>query len=291
MKALITGAGGQLARQLIAAAPSGVDLKSVARTECDITDQRGVELLFDSFHPEIVINTAAYTAVDAAEDARALAHLVNAEGAENVARATRRVGARLIQLSTDYVFDGNRSTPYPPDAATNPLNVYGATKLEGERRAMAANPSTLVIRAGWLYSDYGKNFLLSIVRLLTAGSPLKVVNDQVGCPTSAADLARVIWKAANVEIVGVYHWASLGSASWLDFAVEIAKLARQAGIVDAVPPIAGTTSAEYGSRAERPRYSVLDATDLSRRIGESAVAWQHSLSATVERLAKRLPSA
>jgi dTDP-4-dehydrorhamnose reductase len=291
VKALITGAGGQLARQLIVTAPSGIELKAVARNECDISDRRGIGRLFDSFRPELVVNTAAYTAVDAAEDAPELAYLVNAKGAENVARAAQMVGARLIQISTDYVFDGNRSTPYPPDAATNPLNVYGASKLEGETLAIAANASTLVIRAGWLYSDYGKNFLMSIMRVLNGASPLRVVHDQVGSPTSVTDLVRVIWKAANAELCGVAHWASLGSASWYEFAVEIARLARQHGIFEVTPPIIGVTTEEYGSRAERPRYSVLDITDLSIRIGATAVAWQDSLAETVERLAKRLPSA
>jgi dTDP-4-dehydrorhamnose reductase len=291
VKALITGAGGQLARQCIAIAPAGVELKAVARSECDITDRRAVERLFDSFGPDVVINAAAYTAVDAAEDAPELAYLVNATGAENVARAAELAGARLIQISTDYVFDGSRSTPYTPDAPTNPLNVYGASKLEGETLAIAANASALVIRAGWVYSDYGKNFLVSIMRALTKASPLRVVHDQLGCPTSARELATVIWKAANVEISGVYHWASLGSASWYEFAVEIASLARQFGILEITPPIVGVTTEEYGSRARRPRYSVLDITDLSIRIGETAVAWQSSLAETVKRLARRLPSA
>ena len=282
MKALITGAGGQLAHQLVLTSPSDVEVKAFARSECDVTDQETVHRLLESFRPDVVVNTAAYTAVDAAEAAPERAYLVNATGAENVARVAQAVGSRLIQISTDYVFDGRRSNPYPPNAPTNPFNVYGASKLEGERLAIAANTSTLVIRAGWLYSDYGKNFLVSIRKALNAASPLRVVNDQVGCPTSATDLAAVIWKAARAKLSGVYHWASLGSASWYEFAVEIARLTRQLGILETTPPIVGVSTEEYGSRAERPRYSALDTTDLSSRIGQAAVAWEQSLAETIE---------
>jgi dTDP-4-dehydrorhamnose reductase len=280
-----------LAHQLLATAPTGLEIKATTRSECDITDWQAVERLINSFRPELVVNTAAFTTVDAAEETPELAFQVNAEGAGNVARAARRVGARLIQISTDYVFDGNRSTPYPPDARTHPLNVYGASKLQGETLATSANPSTLVIRAGWLYSESGKNFLTSIVEALIAARPIRVVDDQVGCPTSARDLAAVIWKAASTELCGVQHWAHLGSASWHEFAVEIARLTRLHGISAVTPPILGVTTQEYGSRAKRPRYSVLDASELSLGIRETASAWQDALAKTVEALAKRLRSA
>lgn len=283
MKALITGADGQLARELILAAPRGIELKAVHRSECDITDRRAVERVLDSFRPNVVINTAAYTAVDAAEDARDLAFLVNAQGAENVARAADLAEARVIHISTDYVFDGNRSSPYPPDARPNPLNAYGQSKLEGERLVLAAAASALVIRTGWLYSRVGKNFLNSILRALNTGKPLQVVQDQVGGPTSAAEFATAIWDASEVELHGVRHWSNTGTASWYDFAVEIAKLALQLGVRSAVPEVIGISTEEFGSRAKRPRYSVLDSSLLTRELNVSPTAWQDALSKEMRR--------
>lgn len=283
MKALITGADGQLARELILAAPSGIELKTVHRSECDITDRRAVERAFDSFRPNVVINTAAYTAVDAAEDARDLAFLVNAQGAENVARAADLAGARVIHISTDYVFDGNRSSPYPPDARPNPLNAYGQSKLEGERLVLAGAASALVIRTGWLYSRVGKNFLNSILRALNTGKPLRVVQDQVGGPTSAAEFATAIWGASEAELRGVRHWSNTGTASWYDFAVEIAKLALQLGVRSEVPEVVGISTEEFGSCAKRPRYSVLDSSLLTRELKISPAPWQDALSKEMRR--------
>lgn len=283
MKALITGAAGQLARQLIDTAPPGTDLKVVDRTECDITDLRAVERVIDAFRPDVVINTAAYTAVDAAEDARELAFLVNARGAENVARAAELAGARMVHISTDYVFDGDRSTPYPPDARTNPLNAYGASKLEGEGLVLTAAPSALVIRTGWLYSRTGKNFLNSILAALSASRPLRVVRDQVGCPSSANELAGIIWKASYDGLSGVYHWSNAGSASWYDFAVEIMTVAVHVGMIPEALPITGVGSDEYGSRAKRPRYSVLDCTLLARKLNVVPTAWRDVVRAELLR--------
>lgn len=284
MRALITGAGGQLAHELIATAPAGVRLKAVNHTECDITSQRSVEHTFDSFRPDVVINTAAYTAVDAAEDAPDLSFLVNARGAETVAASAERAGSRTIHISTDYVFDGNRSTPYPPDAPTNPLNIYGASKLEGERLVLAAAPSALVVRVGWLYSKTGKNFLSRIVAGAAASQPLRVVRDQIGCPTLAREFAAAIWGASEAELRGVYHWANAGSTTWYDFAVESERVARELGLHGrGFPQIVGVTSEEYPSRAKRPRYSVLDPTRLAEALHTPPAGWQDALRAELMR--------
>jgi dTDP-4-dehydrorhamnose reductase len=283
VRALITGAGGQLARELVRAVPAGVEPKAVSRSECDITDPQAVDRVLTSFRPDVVINAAAYTAVDAAEEARDVAFRVNAQGAEHVARSAERAGARLVHISTDYVFDGDRSTPYPPDASPNPLNVYGQSKLEAERLVMSAAPSALVIRTGWLYSGSGKNFLTSILAALNGPRPLRVVNDQIGSPTSAPEFAAAIWKTLQSEISGVYHWSNLGAASWYDFAVEIARLVQQLEIRSAVPTIVAVTSDEYGSRARRPRYSVLDSTLLARTLQTSPSHWQQGILAALMR--------
>lgn len=277
MKSVITGAAGQLGRCLVATKPPGVIVRAVDRQECDITDPRALNALFDNFRPDIVINTAAYTAVDAAESNKHLAFAINARGAGNVAEAAARCGARIIQISTDYVFDGNRSTPYPPEAAPAPLNVYGASKLEGEVRAAAAAPDALVIRAGWLYSWHGKNFLLSLMRLIGSSKPLKVVSDQTGCPTRAQELAAIIWKAAVAGLQGTYHWANAGRGSWYDFATEIAAAAQDLHLVDDVPSITAVTSEEYGSPARRPKFSVLDSTKLAALLDCSPLPWREAL--------------
>jgi dTDP-4-dehydrorhamnose reductase len=283
VRALITGARGQLARELAATAPSGVDLQSVSRAECDITQLQIVEKVFESFRPDIVINTAAYTAVDAAEENEELAFRVNARGAENVAKAAKLVRAQLIHISTDYVFDGTRSTPYPPDAPTNPINVYGASKLEGEKLTLRAMPNAVVVRTSWLYSATGKNFLISVLKALRGTRPLSVVSDQEGCPTSAHEFGLAIWKMSSVSLRGIYHWANTGSGSWYDFAREIARIAQQLGLSDEGPEILPVTTEEYPRPANRPPYSVLDTKKLAEFLEASPSAWQQALRSDMVR--------
>jgi dTDP-4-dehydrorhamnose reductase len=208
---------------------------------------------------------------------------VNAGGAGNVAEAATRCGARLIQISTDYVFDGNRSTPYPPEAPPAPVNVYGASKLEGELRALRSAPGALVIRAGWLYSWNGKNFLLTVMRLINASKPLKVVSDQIGCPSRADELASVIWKAAKAGLEGIYHWANAGQASWYEFATEIAGVAKALRLVQDVPSITAVSSEEYRSPARRPHFSVLDSTKLGTILNYSPLHWREDLRQEIAR--------
>lgn len=283
MRALITGADGQLARELVATAPAEVQLRAVTHNQCDITEPRILEKVFEAFRPDIVINTAAYTAVDAAEENEELAFLVNALGAENVAKATDLVGARLIHISTDYVFDGLSTTPYPPDASTNPANVYGASKLQGEKLTMSAAPRAAIVRSGWLYSTTGNNFLVSILHALRDSRPLSVVADQKGCPTSAREFALTIWRIPDVALQGIYHWANLGSASWYDFAREIAHVGQQLGILGAEAEIRPVTTAEFGRRAARPLYSVLDTTKLAEALAMQPSAWQEALRSDMAR--------
>jgi dTDP-4-dehydrorhamnose reductase len=287
VRALVTGANGQLARELVATAPHGVQLRAVTRAECDIVDLQTVEKVVESFRPDIVINTAAYTAVDAAEANKELAFAVNARGAENVAKAAELFEARLIHISTDYVFDGRRSTPYPPDAPTNPINVYGASKLMGERLTLAAAPSTIIVRAGWLYSATGKNFLTGILTALRSTGAISVVTDQEGCPTSAPEFATTLWKASAADLQGIYHWSNSGSASWYDFVREIARVGQELGLLREEPEIRPVTSEEYRRAAQRPAYSVLDSTALAGALKASPSSWQHALRTEMER---RLPA-
>lgn len=276
---------GQLARQLVAMAPSEIEFRAAGRAECDIVELPVVEKVFRAFQPDVVINTAAYTAVDAAEDNEDLAFAVNAGGAENVAKAAALVGARLIHISTDYVFDGERSTPYPPDAPTHPLNIYGASKLAGEDAVRATSQAALIIRSAWLYSTGGRNFLLRILELLRGGLMPRVVTDQRGTPTLAADFAEVLWCCAiREDLKGTFHFANTGNASWFEFAREIRMLEAAQHPDTPLPEILPVTSAEYGAAARRPRYSVLDSTHLMALLRRGARSWEAALHYAISEL-------
>jgi dTDP-4-dehydrorhamnose reductase len=285
---LITGAGGQLARALIETAPIEIQVYAVSKAECDITKLPIVEEVFRSFRPDVVINTAAYNAVDTAEESKQLALSVNATGAENVAKVAELGGSRLIHISTDYVFDGTRSTPYPPEATPNPLNTYGASKLAGEQRTLRVCPRSVVVRTSWLYSTVGNNFLTKILSALRGQRPVLVVSDQTGSPTSAHEFARAIWKMPNVNLRGVYHWANQGSGSRYDFAREIAKTARQLGLLAQAPDIVAVTTEMFPRAAKRPSYSVLDSTKLAGSLRVSPSAWQSALREEIARGLERL---
>lgn len=285
MRVLITGARGQLAGELVRRAPAAATVSSVSRAECDIIDNVAVERVVGDFHPDTIINTAAYTAVDLAEDARKEAFAVNAGGARNVATAAAAVGARVIHVSTDYVFDGVQSTPYAIDAKPNPLSIYGASKLEGERAVMGAASGATVVRCGWLYSAKGNNFLKTILARISQSEPLRVVSDQVGVPTSAREFADFLWwLTENPTDPGIMHWANSGQASWYDFAVAIAEIARDRGTVDRMAAIEPITTAERPARARRPAYSVLDAQESWEKSGRIASHWREALASTIGEL-------
>lgn len=278
VRVLITGAAGQLGVELLRTAPSRLDVVGLSRQQCDISDARSVDHAVSTHRPDVVINAAGYTAVDAAEGEVDLAYSVNATGAGNVARAAKRLGARLIHISTDYVFDGASDVPYTRDSVPNPLSVYGASKLAGEIEVRQSNPGALVLRSGWLYAAQGDNFLRTILGALQASRGLRVVNDQIGVPTSAPEFAGIIWSCVDrSEIEGIQHWVNDGTASWYDFAVQIQELALTSGLVDSRNTIAPVTSAAYGSRAKRPRYSVLDARELWQALGTRAAPWNDAL--------------
>lgn len=283
MRILITGAGGQLARALVMTAPAEVQVRAVSRAECDVTELPIIEKVFSSFRPDVVINTAAFTSVDAAEENKELAFQVNAIGAENVAKVAELCGSTLIHISTDYVFDGTRSTPYLPDALANPINVYGASKLEGERLTLSAASHAVIVRTSWLYSMGRNNFLTNILDAIRSARPLAVVNDQKGSPTSAHEFALAIWKMRSAKLRGIYHWANLGSASRYEFAREIARVAQQQGFVGREPVIAAVTTDSYARRAKRPAYSVLDSTRLSECLRVLPSAWREALQSDIAR--------
>lgn len=262
MKVLITGGGGQLARELCGRAPVDVEALAPPRSELDITDHDAVERLLDDDAPELVINTAAHTAVDRAESEPDVARAVNAVAAGALAAAATSRGCRVVHLSTDFVFGGATGRPHRIDDPTHPLGVYGRTKLEGERAVLdATNGDALVLRSAWIYSRYGHNFVRTMLRLMADRDRLTVVDDQIGTPTWAGDLARAIWQlAANPRARGILHWTDAGVASWFDFAVAIYEEGRRLGLVDSSVSLEPVPSTAYPTPAERPAFSVLDKT-------------------------------
>jgi dTDP-4-dehydrorhamnose reductase len=218
---MICGAGGQLGWELRRTAPPDIDLSPFTSRQLDITRKEQVADTVAGIRPALIINGAAYTAVDRAEQESDLAFAVNGRGVANLAEAARQCGARLIHISTDFVFDGSQSHPYLPTDETNPLSVYGASKREGEKLALAILPDALIVRTAWVYSSHGANFVKTMLRLMNDRETIGVVADQVGSPTWANGLARTLWQLSATGLHGIHHWTDSGVASWYDFAVAI----------------------------------------------------------------------
>jgi dTDP-4-dehydrorhamnose reductase len=281
MRVLIAGGTGQLGRALIASAPAGVTVIAPHRADLDITEPATVAAAIAAARPDLVINAAAYTAVDRAETEPDLAHRVNA-----VAVAVLAAHApRLIHISTDFVFDGTASRPYPIDAAANPLGTYGASKRAGE---IAAGPGALIIRTAWVYAAEGQNFVHTMLGLMRSRTEIRVVADQVGTPTHAAGLARAVWALAGHT--GILHWTDAGTASWYDFAVAIQEDALAAGLLQTAIPIVPVRTADYPTAARRPAYSVLDKT-ATWAITGPAVHWRSELRHCLAAIAAARPRA
>ena len=278
MRVVITGGGGQLARELARSAPHNIEVHSLERATCDITDVASIDAAFAEYEPDIVINAAAYTAVDRAESESELAFPVNETGAGNVARACADANARLIHVSTDYVFDGRRSTPYPVDAEPSPLGVYGRSKLAGERAVRNSTAAFTILRCGWLYSAAPGNFLTTMLGKMRQGDALRVVDDEVGVPTAAGDVASVIWWCAATWVAQpLLHWTPTGKASRYEFALAIQELGLELGLLTTPSSLVAVKSSEYPTAAERPRYSVLDASDTWRLMGAEPPDWRSPL--------------
>ena len=282
MKIVVTGAGGQLGRALVARAPDGVEVKALASGELDITDRLAVQALITAENPSIVLNSAAYTAVDLAEAEPERAAAVNDAGVANLVAAAASVGARLAHVSTDFVFDGSSSRAYRPDDPTAPLGVYGRTKLGGEHHL---RPDDLCVRTAWVYAAQGSNFVRTMLRLMAEREGLGVVADQIGSPTSADDLADALWRLALGGHAGMFHFTGSGVASWYDFAVAIRDEGAALGLLPAsaarVKPIA---TEDYPTPAKRPAFSVLDTRATSAALGGTAPHWRHSLKKTLEQI-------
>lgn len=279
MNVLITGADGQVGQVLRQSAPAGIRCVAFGAADLDIT---GADLTRQLQHSgaRLVINAAAYTAVDAAESeaGRARAFAVNATGAGALAAACAELDLRLIHLSTDFVFDGAAGRAYAPDAAPRPINAYGASKYEGERLVAQALPRALIVRTAWLYSRFGTNFVKTVLHLLRERDSLSVVCDQIGTPTWAATLAAALWTfAQRPRLTGIHHYTDAGVASWYDFAVAIQEEALALGLLTRAVPITPINSAGYPLPAPRPPCAVLDKTATWRALGASAPHWRVAL--------------
>jgi dTDP-4-dehydrorhamnose reductase len=291
VKVLILG-GGQVASAVAAGKPAAHEIVTRARPALDIVDAAAVARVFEEIKPDWVVNAAAYTAVDLAEDQSAQAFAVNDTAVAGLARAATHVGCRLLHLSTDFVFDGKSSRAYLPGDATNPLSVYGASKLGGERHVAgpgaAAGPSAargIVLRTSWVYAAAGKNFVLTMLRLMREKPQLAVVCDQIGSPTWASSIGRAIWGLIDAQAApGIYHWTDLGVASWYDFAVAIQDEALARGLLPKAIPIAPISSSQYPARATRPAFSLLDTTATRAAIEVPADHWRHNLRKMLDEL-------
>lgn len=282
MNILITGCNGQLGNemQLLEKVNPQHQYFNTDVAQLDITNPEAIEEFVNNNAIDIIVNCAAFTAVDKAESSQELCHLLNAKAPEYLAAAIAKRGGYLVQVSTDYVFDGTNHTPYTEDEATCPNSVYGSTKLEGEKLAMAACANTMIIRTAWLYSTFGNNFVKTMIRLGQEKPELGVVFDQIGTPTYAGDLAAAIMAAINHGIVpGIYHFSNEGVISWYDFTKAIHRIA---GITSChVKPLHTT---EYPTPAARPHYSVLDKTKIKQTYGIEIPYWEESLEKCVAKL-------
>ncbi len=284
VRVLLTGRQGQLGQALVASVPAGVELIATGRDTLDLADGAACRAAVDQHRPDWVLNAGAYTAVDRAESEPALAEAVNAGAPGAFAEALASGGGRLLQVSTDFVFDGEQGHPYTPDQPLAPLGVYGATKAEGERLAAAALPAErlCLLRTSWVYGPVGANFCLTMLRLhrakAAAGESLGVVADQVGCPTATSGLAAACWRVIERGTSGRHHWSDCGAASWYDFAVAIGAQAAARGLIDAPARVRPITTTDYPTPARRPAYSLLATSTTRHALDLEGQHWQASLA-------------
>ncbi len=284
---LITGAAGQLGYELQRTVPAGVTVLAVDIAQMDLTNSTAVTAFIATHRPSVVINGAAYTAVDRAEEQPTIAHAVNVDAAASLATAAKQHDARMIQISTDFVFGPSTGVPRRIDDTPAPQSVYGQTKLDGERAVLdTLGRRALVIRTAWLYSAHGANFVKTMLRLMAERDELRIIADQIGTPTWANSLARTIWAAvAAPHVSGVLHWTDAGVASWYDFAVAIQEEGIARKQLTRAIPVHAISSAEFPTPAKRPAYSVLDKSDTVRALEVVPTHWRVNLRHMLDELA------
>ena len=299
---LLTGSTGQLGQELIRSCPANVELVACDRSKLNLSDADACKTIVETYRPDWVLNAGAYTAVDRAEQEPWLANVVNADGPQALALALARHGGQMLQLSTDFVFDGQQGSPYQPHQPVAPLGVYGASKAAGEVQVQRAlGDRAHVLRTSWVYGPLGSNFLLTMLRLHQAKvaeeEPLAVVADQVGCPTSTLNLAAACWRLIQrasqeqdaaiqeQQQPSILHWSDAGAASCYDFAVAIGELAVAAGLLQQAAVVKPITTADYPTPARRPSYSLLACSSSSAALGLEPQHWREALKAVIAVLA------
>ena len=297
MKVLLTGAAGQLGQALIASCPEGVELISSTRIggtgleALDLADASDCRKAVETHRPDWVLNAGAYTAVDKAESEPELALAVNALAPAALAQAMQEQGGRLLQLSTDFVFNGQQGSPYRVDQPRDPLGVYGSTKAKGEGAVEAVFGNSgegLILRTSWVIGPVGKNFALTMLRLHRDREQLGVVSDQVGCPSSTLNLANACWRAVQLgskheqPLPPVLHWSDTGAASWFDVSVAVGELGLELGLLKRAARVSPIQTSDYPTPAIRPGYSLLDCTNTRAALGLEGQHWRQALRAVLE---------
>ena len=290
MRVLITGVAGQLGQELQRTCPTSLEFLAFGREQLDLADVDACCAAVEQHQPDWLINAGAYTAVDRAESEPDLAHRINCLAPRAFAAALQQTGGSLLQLSTDFVFNGDQGHPYQSDQPCDPIGVYGRTKAAGEKAAaeVLAPERLAILRTSWVYGSVGRNFLLTMLRLhaikAEAGDPLRVVADQVGCPTSTTTLAQACWSVIERSAYGIHHFSDAGVASWYDFAVAIGDLAVAAGLLTRSACVEPITTAEYPTPARRPGYSLLDCSSTRSVLGLPARHWRDALAEVLSRI-------
>lgn len=283
-RVVLLGASGQLGSLIKETAPANIELHAIVSSDFDICNFADHESLYRKLLPTTIINATGYTQVDRAEAETELAFQVNAEGPANIAKACSEQ-CRIIHFSTDFVFDGQKQEPYTPEDSTSPLSVYGASKIAGEDKLLVLRPDSAIIRTAWLYSAQGHNFVNTMLKLMAERDELKVVNDQIGTPTSAHTLSQILWLfVANRNLKGIYHWTDQGQTSWYEFAVEIQRQALELGLLNKQIPLHAIASSDYPTPAQRPPFSVLDKSTTYKAIQFEGKPWQEELNAVLRQL-------
>jgi dTDP-4-dehydrorhamnose reductase len=284
LKILVLGGAGQVARAVAQTASGGHSVVVKTRAELDIADELALRAALEPGF-DWVVNGAAYTAVDLAEKEPERAQRVNGIAVGSIARASARAGCRLLHLSTDFVFDGKAHRAYLPTAATQPLSVYGASKLAGEQVALDQGLNPIVLRTAWVYAATGKNFALTMLRLMRERPEVRVVCDQIGTPTWATGIARAIWGFIDAAATpGIYHWTDLGVASWYDFALAIQEEALLRGLLTTPVPVIPIPSSAYPTPAQRPAFSVLNTESARSAVAFPAQHWRYNLRMMLDEL-------
>ena len=290
MRVLITGAQGQLGHELMRLAPKGFDTVGMGSAELDISNAERVSVLVAELQPQLIINAAAYTAVDKAESEMERAWAVNRDGVAHLAVAAERLSIPLLHISTDYVFAGDAREPYRGCDPTGPTGVYGASKLGGELELAAKCSHYMILRTSWVFAAQGNNFVKTMLRLGRERDQLGVVADQQGCPTSAASIARALWTLAmqyrdlGSLHWGTYHFSGAPACTWHEFALEIFRQGHQHGLITKIPQVRGIDSAEYPTPTKRPAWSVMDCSKLREQLGISQPDWRLELTAVITEL-------